>query len=427
MKKKSKLFVLIFILNAIAFFNQAAIVFANDDLTFDVKAQLPENQVNTEIIHYDLRMEPSMQQALALEITNKLDQEQVFQLEINDATTNNVGKIDYTRRADKERDSTLKIALSDIATVQSEITVPAHKTITTHIRLSMPNELFDGMILGGVRVIKKDPALQDSQERTVATYDNSYTLAIMLTETDLTVEPELNLLKVYPSQEKGKNVVTATIQNTKAINAEQITYTAEVFKKNSNKLLYQAQAVNYRMAPNSNFDFCIDWESQPFKAGKYRLHMIAESLKTDQKWDWVQEFEITSAEAKKLNRSATDLKKDGTLLLIMIGCGLIAVVAGLLLVILISRRKRNEQEKQRLLKKEKERQQPKKRKPKSTQTKKSNQQPKRKPSKKTEQQSVKRKAPQKKKAAEKRPSDTPKRQSEGKKQRPKRRSKSERR
>ncbi|MDT2191624.1 DUF3324 domain-containing protein [Paenibacillus larvae] len=55
------------------------------------------------------------------------------------------------------------------------------------------------------------------------------------------------------------------------------------------------------MAPNSNFDFPINWENEPLKPGTYRLKMKA--VAGYEKWEWDQTFTI-GEDAEVLNNMA---------------------------------------------------------------------------------------------------------------------------
>lgn len=68
------------------------------------------------------------------------------------------------------------------------------------------------------------------------------------------------------------------------------------------------------MAPNSNFDYGIDWNNQPLRAGNYTVKALIENHAIDgepselnQKWEFEETFSITKKEAKKINNQAVDL------------------------------------------------------------------------------------------------------------------------
>ena len=85
---------------------------------------------------------------------NDTDKEVVVETHANTAITNSNGITDYSV-IDPQLDSTLKIPFSKIAKVKKETKIPAKSTITLDVNVEMPNESFDGVILGGFLKRKK--------------------------------------------------------------------------------------------------------------------------------------------------------------------------------------------------------------------------------------------------------------------------------
>ncbi|MGX7149849.1 DUF916 and DUF3324 domain-containing protein [Enterococcus ureasiticus] len=312
-------------------------------LAVSVKPILPKNQHNSQATYYDLRMKPGQKQDVQMELTNSSDKEEQVTLEINDATTNDAGDIDYSDRSKSvPRDKSLGISFKDIATTEAKLTIPAKKTITTTVRLDMPEKQFDGMILGGIKVVSSEKNIETSDSNNKEKQaKKTYIVAVKLTETDTPVVAKLNLLDVVFSKESNKNIIKATIQNDQAVNLEDIDFKADVYKKNSDKIFAQTKVTGYRMAPNSSFIFVIDGEKQGFKAGKYQIDLTAKSKATNQEWKWDKELEITKSENKKIENTAIDSEK-GKIMFYTIICVITFVLLLLLLLLLLILRKRKE-------------------------------------------------------------------------------------
>ncbi|EUJ63234.1 hypothetical protein MCOL2_03036 [Listeria fleischmannii FSL S10-1203] len=153
-------------------------------------------------------------------------------------------------------------------------------------------------------------------------------IGVLLTENDKEVKPDMQLGEIKPSQINYRNVLKANLQNSQPIILKNLNIQARVTKKGSNKTLHETNKTDMRMAPNSNFNYGINWENQEFKAGKYTLHMTAKS--NENEWKWTKDFEIKGDEAKALNNKAVELEKDYTIWYI-IG----AILLGLILLILV--------------------------------------------------------------------------------------------
>ncbi|MBO0473789.1 hypothetical protein IGL98_003446 [Enterococcus sp. DIV0840] len=312
-------------------------------LAVSVKPILPKNQHNSDATYYDLRMKPGQKQDVQMELTNSSDKEEQVTLEINDATTNDAGDIDYSDRSKiVPRDKSLGVSFKDIATAEAELTIPAKKTITTTVRLDMPEKQFDGMILGGIKVVSSEKDIENSDSNNKEKQaKKTYIVAVKLTETDTPVVAKLNLLDVVFSKEANKNIIKATIQNDQAVNLEDIDFKADVYKKNSDKIFAQTKVTGYRMAPNSSFIFAIDGEKQGFQAGEYQIDLTAKSKATNQEWKWNKELEITKSENKKVENTAIDSEKDKIMFYTII-CVITFVLFLLLLLLLLILRKRKE-------------------------------------------------------------------------------------
>ncbi|HCM89371.1 MULTISPECIES: DUF916 and DUF3324 domain-containing protein [Vagococcus] len=294
---------------------------ANDDFPLSISAILPENQINKNVGYYDLKMEPNQEQILDLEISNLTKETKKIKAEINNATTNDVGVIDYSNKEDDfKKDDSLKLSLEDIAAVNKSMTIKPFSKETIKIKLKMPENNFKGIIVGAVRIFEEEDTGDKKADSDLQMRNRTvYTTGINLRESETKIDAELNLIKAFADQENGNNYVKINIQNNQPVVLENITYSAEVFEKGNSKPLHQQNESNYRFAPQSNFNFKVDWENEPFKAGKYVVHMVAQSKDTQQKWEWNQDFEITKEEADKFNKTNQNIKEKKNYTYIYVG------------------------------------------------------------------------------------------------------------
>lgn len=331
-------------------------VYANGNLAISVKAILPENQHDKDVTYFDLRMKPKQEQEVFLELTNPTKDTQKLKLEINDGTTNDNGVIDYSKRdSTYKRDDSLKISVTDVAKIQDSVTIKPESKELVKIKISMPETPFKGVLFGGILVSDfEDKEKPDTKKASGMQIKNkvSYTIGLKLSESDDEVKANLDLIKAYADQADGHNVVKVKIQNNMPQKLDDIVYKAEVTEQGKKEVLHQANNQGYRFAPNSNFDYRISWENQPFKSGRYTVHMTAESKKTGQKWEWDKDFNITSTEARELNAKAVDLDKDNRLLYIIIAI-LIVLLLSILIIVLLKIRNKKEEKRRKELKKKK--------------------------------------------------------------------------
>ncbi len=312
------------------------------EMKFAVTAVIPENQVDKNQTYFDLKMEPGQKQTLQVQMKNDTDKEVEVETYANTAITNNNGITDYSV-VDPKFDSTLKTPFSKIAKVQKETKIPAKSTVVLNVNIEMPTESYDGVILGGLYFKEKEDENDKNKSEGVQIKNKyAYAIGVVLRETDAEVKPDMKLNEVKPDQVNARNVVTANLQNIKPAMLKNLSVDAKVYKETGKDVLHETKKENLRMAPNSNFDYAISWDNKALESGTYRLEMKATD--GDQKWEWTKKFTIEGKEAKKLNDTAVEAKKDYTLYYI-IGGGLLLIVLLVLVFWLGRRTKKKEDEK----------------------------------------------------------------------------------
>ena len=310
------------------------------EMNFSVTAIIPENQIDKSQTYFDLMMEPGKKQKVQVKLKNDTSREVVVETYTNTAVTNSNGITDYSTTNHK-LDSTLKVPFSQIAKVEKETKIPPKSTITLDVEIEMPNDLFDGVILGGLYFKEKEVSREKGKSNNVQIENKyAYVIGVMLRETNSKVKPDLKLNEVKPEQVNARNVVTANLQNTKAALLKDLSVDAKVYRENGDSILHETKKRNLRMAPNSNFDYAISWENKALDPGTYRLEMKATD--GNQKWEWTKKFTIEGKQAQKLNDTAIEAKKDYTLYYI-IG-GILLLIGLLLLVFWLGRRSKKENE-----------------------------------------------------------------------------------
>lgn len=303
---------------------------AAESMAYSVKANIPENQINKTSTYFDLKMEPNQKQEITLTVSNSSDQQTTILISPNVAMTNQNGVIDYSQSKSK-LDSSLKIPLTSIISKAQEVTLAPKETKQVPFVLQMPAEKFDGLILGGFYISKKEDASQTKDEEKDVQIKNkySYVIGIQIRENTNEVKPVMELNNIKPALLNYRTAVTANLQNTQATIMKDLSVDAKVMKKGSSTILHQTKKENLSMAPNSNFDFPINWDNQSLDPGKYTLQLTA---KTDEdEWKFEKDFEITAKNSKALNDEAIELEKSEVNWLIVIG----GVVGGFLILILL--------------------------------------------------------------------------------------------
>ncbi|PFJ08956.1 cell wall protein [Bacillus cereus] len=305
-------------------------------MNYSVKANIPENQINKKLTYFDLRMKPGAKQTISLTVQNTSTEEIELMIEPNTAITNQNGVIDYSKHEHK-KDSSLQYPFSELISPKQKVLLKGKEQKEVPFTIQMPQDSFDGMILGGFYIYKisKD---DETQENTKAQIKNefSYVIGVKLTETDVSVQPNLTLNHVQAGLMNYRTVVTANLQNTAATIVNNLEVNAKITKEGQKEVLHETTSSKLSMAPNSNFDFPINWDNKSLKPGKYHLYITAKDA--NQTWKFDKMFEISGKEAKKINKTAVEVEKDYTWLFLGIGALILVII--IIIIILLKKKKR---------------------------------------------------------------------------------------
>jgi hypothetical protein len=309
-----------------------AAVSAQEFVGFSVEAQLPDNQVNEQDSFFNLRMEPGQEQDIETVIYNNENNEITVRISVYNASTNSNGLVVYEEQ--DEMDSSLEQPVTDIVTLEEdEVVIPAGESVTFTAALTMPEESFDGIKLGGLH-FEKVPEETDAEEAVNINNQYAYVIGLQLSETDEEIDPELSLTSVEPKLVNHRTAVVVNLQNTRPVLMEEMRVDAQVYEEDSDEPIRTLEQENINMAPNSNMDVVIDWQNEPLAEGSYRVEVLA-SDGTDE-WEWEEHF-TSSGEASVLNESAVELEtEDNNFIWYIAG---VVLLIGIILILLVYIRK----------------------------------------------------------------------------------------
>lgn len=338
---------------------------ANPSTNVSVTTNQPKNQIDKNQSFFDVLLASGETQELEVVLRNNTPKDLVMLASVNTAVTNDNGVVDYSWSVpaakalatennqdttnlaiDVEKiayDSTLKFPLSKIASIAEEIKVPANSEKIAKVTVAMPKEAIEGVIAGGVYLSQKEDETETDENNQGVQIKNKfvYVVGIQLRQkVDISkILPELLLdpAKISPTQVNYRNYLGVNLQNSQPIYIRDLKVEAQVRKKGQKGVLYESIETGLKMAPNSNFNFGINWNNQEFKGGKYQLQLKARSEDYDKEWSWEEDFTIESDIAKKLNQRAVELDKDSNLLLYLIILALILLIILLVIAYLMKR------------------------------------------------------------------------------------------
>lgn len=320
---------IIFILFTASFlFGPSVIAGANGE--FSIQPNIPENQKSNQSF-FDLQLEKNEKQTISIDVFNESDNTIRVVPEFSRASTADTGTIDY--QSNSETDKSVTVDIEDIVKGKEKIIEIGPKDkVTVHWVIQMPEEEFQGILLGGFRFTLEEP-----EEGTTGIQNRfAYTVGMILSNKGEEQPINLNLVNIKPGHVNYRNHILATIQNDQARLIDNLKIKAEVFPKGKNQPIYVTEKQELRMAPNSSFDFGISTNETTLKPGIYRLVMAAEA--DGKSFSWEENFEISRNQSKLLNSDAILQKDSGLEPWVWVLIGAISVV-GLIGVIIFYQKK----------------------------------------------------------------------------------------
>lgn len=304
------------------------------DAGFSVNAILPDNQADRTKTYFDLRMSPGQEQELTVSVVNPNSWDIEVTVEAITASTNRNGIINYTAPPET-REETLRHGFADLAAVgEEQITVPANSTREVSVAVTMPEEPYDGLILGSLRFLRL-PSEEEKNAAAMIVNQYSYVIGVRLRETDATAAADFALGGIGAELVNYRAAVTAEIRNTVPEIAGDVSVGGAIYKKGSAEPLIERSQPGVQMAPNSIYPFSfVDEAGYGFEPGEYAARLTVEH--EGKVWSFEQDFTIAAEQAGEVNQGALNQQQNaptaasgGLPLWVVI---LVAVVALLLLL-----------------------------------------------------------------------------------------------
>lgn len=310
------------------------LVYAQDEgdrVPYSVQPLLPDNQVNSDVTYFDIAMDKGQEQSLEVIVFNSSDQEIKVSVATNFAATNRNGLITYDGSIE-QYDQSMQFLFSEIAKPRDEeLTVAPGELLVTYIDIDLPDESFDGQILGGIYFT----LLEDEEELEGAVgfvNEYSYAIGVNITEKDnnTVVTPQLELREVKPELINHRTGIQTTFANITPILISQLEFEGRIYRQDSEEALYTRTVQPFSVGPNNLFHFPVSLEDKPLKPGDYVFRGHAKN--DDHQWEFEQTFSISEEESNTINDQAVVLEETSPWNGWLIGA---VVVIGLLLGVII--------------------------------------------------------------------------------------------
>ena len=316
----------------LGFFGQQSVQ-AADGPEYYLRAMSTNSAQTASNGYYKIRTIPGGKQEVQVQIGNKKNSAIKLQLDVNTAYTQNSGIYGWNRKK-VPADTTRQYNLADLVQPRSQtVTIPAKGTVVAKFTLTPPSKAYSGIIMGGIYTTPMDGTRVSVNANTALSIKYSYAVPIVLKMDNVLAVPSLTALSARGGIHSGATAVLAKIQNPKPALLDNATMNLSVTRRGSSTVLHATKGSGLIIAPNSNFDYPIDWGGDRLEAGDYTLHGTASN--GSQSWKFTRNFTISASEADQLNREA-GFKPN--YLWLWITLGVLALILLILLVFWLGRR-----------------------------------------------------------------------------------------
>lgn len=271
-------------------------------LGFTVQAVCPDTQVEVNKSYFFIETKPSVSQVLKVRLKGMKKEPVRIKASVANGVTGMSGNLEYEHNPDN-LDTSLQNPLTELVEFsETEITLENFEEKIIDVTVTPPETSYEGIKLGALVFELVEEAEGDDKKAVANNY--RYRVGLLTTETGEEYEDaqNLELLTAKLSLTLGRKQVSAMIHNPDPKLAEKLSVEAVVTKKGSETVLKQQKVENARMAPNSTYQFLIDWGVDPVQAGEYVVKMTAKSDHGE--WVWEKEFNVSSDEAKTMNEES---------------------------------------------------------------------------------------------------------------------------
>ncbi|MFD1671831.1 DUF916 and DUF3324 domain-containing protein [Agrilactobacillus yilanensis] len=295
-----------------------------------------DNQIGGHTGYFNTYVAPGETQTYTFLVANKSDDKRTLYMRFNAGYTNQSGNavFDSTKIP---ADSSLKYDMAKELLVGNRVKrvhVEGQETGTVSFEVKAPSTAYNGVIMGGV-VTSTSGKSSLKSDGTLLKNDYGYAIPIFIrNQQEVSVSPKITLGTVKPAMRNGSPAVLVQTKNEQPAYLTTSTITAKVYRKGESKVYKKSTNSAITMAPNSNFEYGIDWGKNRVEAGDYKLDYTVSQgkLKT---WHFTKNFTISNDDAKRLNDLA-GFKPNYTWLWILLAVVVLIVI--LLIGILVGRR-----------------------------------------------------------------------------------------
>lgn len=308
-------------------------------IEFSVNPIYNDHQIDNNKSFFYIQTKPGEEQILEFDVMSTQEEPVEIKVTPQFAYTQPNGQMGYTDDPEV-MDSTLKDAIPTFFNFKEGediITVTNYETKHLKLKITPPKEHYEGVKAGAITF-----SLAPKEEKKAGVgIDYGIRIGLLTSESGDVYEDSTQLLltDVKPTVSNSRKLVVAQLQNPEPKILVDLYLKGTIKDKETGKVIKTKEVEDYKLAPNSKFDFEFDWGIEDLPSGDFVMVLDGENqLET---WHLEKEFKITGEMAKKLNKeSAFKIVTPDWLKILTIGLGSLALMLTLSIFIRMDKRQK---------------------------------------------------------------------------------------
>ncbi|EGO2739272.1 DUF916 and DUF3324 domain-containing protein [Enterococcus faecalis] len=308
---------------------------------YSIQVNPSEHQKNKDVSYFDLQLEPNSEDNLMVTVKNISNHEITIDTYVDKTTTNSNGVVEYKNSKNfkniKLVNDITKIIKPDVTKI--ELNPGEEKQV--NFKVTMPEQAFSGVIAGGLNFVQQPMEDKSTSKSSMAVKNQyAYTIAVVLNGDKEIKKNDVSLGEISADQINGRNSIKIPIENASPAFLNKVIVDAQVFSKDSKKVVYSDKKENGQMAPNSVYNYELSTKDKKLVPGEYIAQVTI--ISKDQKWSFNKTFKIDKKESKSLNKKAVKHKKSMKNIYISIAVMMLIIILVLVWIYMKNNAKKNE-------------------------------------------------------------------------------------
>ncbi|MCL2279417.1 MAG: DUF916 and DUF3324 domain-containing protein [Oscillospiraceae bacterium] len=306
---------------------------------FSVTPELPENQNVESVGSFNLDVKAGQTQEIEVLVANHYNDSITVEVSLINPGTSRNGVIDFSQAGNM--DTTLNISFYDIAHLKVDpyITIPAGGTARVPIALQIPENGFDGVLFGAIRVLLGTSEEEMAQAgQPVESFEQVIPVRLFQ-DRNIVIAPEFKLGGIEFGLIAGVAAIEVNIRNPEPRFSMGTIVSAQIFSTDSDAPIFTITDLEVDFAPHSVYSLTLlDNAGFGILAGEYIANVQVGF--DGQIWKFEQGFHITPADADTVNSNAINQQVPpqqllGGTMLSSIILWLISIAAGITIILCI--------------------------------------------------------------------------------------------